>query len=32
VWGSEAGKFQFEKIQDFSNEVPNINEPIEYSS
>jgi CpeT protein len=25
VWGSESGKFQFEKIQDFSEEVPEIN-------
>ncbi len=24
VWGSESGKFQFEKIQDFSDEVPEI--------
>ncbi len=22
IWGSESGKFQFEKIQDFSDEVP----------
>ncbi len=26
VWGSETGKFQFEKIQDFSAEVPAISE------
>jgi CpeT protein len=24
IWGSESGKFQFEKIQDFSDEVPAI--------
>jgi CpeT protein len=24
VWGSETGKFQFEKIQDFSDEVPEM--------
>jgi CpeT protein len=24
VWGSESGKFKFEKIQDFSDEVPEI--------
>jgi CpeT protein len=24
IWGSESGKFQFEKIQDFSDEVPAV--------
>jgi CpeT protein len=31
VWGSESGKFQFEKVQDFAAEVPTIDEPPHYT-